>query len=168
MLKVCSTRRNVSSRHLWRVAIGNASSSLLGKNAPLERFLNPRLRVPFAKEKRQGKNPVFFFGALKVCSTRKSVSSRHLWRVAMGNASSSLLGKNAPLERFLNPRLRVPFAKEKRQGKNPVFFFGALKGTRTPDLLVRSQSLYPAELSARMRFFSNRFAILSYLFQKSK
>ena len=85
---------------------------------------------------------------LKVCYAKKNVSSRHLWRVAMGNASSSLLGKNAPLERFLNPRLRVPFAKEKRQGKNPVFFFGALKGTRTPDLLVRSQSLYPAELAA--------------------
>ena len=28
------------------------------------------------------------------------------------------------------------------------FFRGALKGTRTPDLLVRSQSLYPTELSA--------------------
>ena len=28
------------------------------------------------------------------------------------------------------------------------FFFGAPEGTRTPDLLVRSQSLYPAELLA--------------------
>ena len=28
------------------------------------------------------------------------------------------------------------------------FCFGALEGTRTPDLLVRSQSLYPAELQA--------------------
>lgn len=27
---------------------------------------------------------------------------------------------------------------------------GALEGTRTPDLLVRSQSLYPAELQARI------------------
>ena len=27
---------------------------------------------------------------------------------------------------------------------------GALGGTRTPDLLVRSQSLYPAELLAHM------------------
>ena len=26
--------------------------------------------------------------------------------------------------------------------------FGTLEGTRTPDLLVRSQSLYPAELPA--------------------
>ena len=27
-------------------------------------------------------------------------------------------------------------------------FFGALQGIRTPDLLVRSQTLYPAELAA--------------------
>ena len=31
---------------------------------------------------------------------------------------------------------------------------GALGGTRTPDLLVRSQSLYPAELQAHMLFES--------------
>ena len=30
--------------------------------------------------------------------------------------------------------------------------FGALEGTRTPDLLVRSQTLYPAELLARAVF----------------
>ena len=30
--------------------------------------------------------------------------------------------------------------------------FGAPEGTRTPDLLVRSQSLYPAELRAHMLF----------------
>ena len=28
-------------------------------------------------------------------------------------------------------------------------FFGALKGTRTPGLLIRSQTLYPAELPAQ-------------------
>ena len=28
---------------------------------------------------------------------------------------------------------------------------GALEGTRTPDLLVRSQSLYPAELQAHFQ-----------------
>ena len=28
-------------------------------------------------------------------------------------------------------------------------FFGALQGIRTPDLLVRSQTLYPAELQAQ-------------------
>ena len=37
--------------------------------------------------------------------------------------------------------------------------FGALGGTRTPDLLVRSQSLYPAELQAH---FGCRFRQLYY------
>ena len=32
--------------------------------------------------------------------------------------------------------------------------FGALKKIRTPDLLVRSQTLYPAELSAQISHFS--------------
>ena len=36
--------------------------------------------------------------------------------------------------------------------RNLCGFLGALEGTRTPDLLVRSQSLYPAELQAQ--FFS--------------
>ena len=31
-----------------------------------------------------------------------------------------------------------------------ISFYGALKGTRTPDLLIRSQTLYPAELSAHI------------------
>ena len=35
-------------------------------------------------------------------------------------------------------------------------FFGALEGTRTPDLLVRSQSLYPAELRARTRSLEHK------------
>ena len=42
----------------------------------------------------------------------------------------------------------------KRNNLCPVdkccFFSGALEGTRTPDLLVRSQSLYPAELPAHV------------------
>lgn len=33
---------------------------------------------------------------------------------------------------------------------------GALGGTRTPDLLVRSQSLYPAELQARIQFLPGK------------
>ncbi len=32
---------------------------------------------------------------------------------------------------------------------NPLILIGALGGTRTPDTLVRSQVLYPAELRAR-------------------
>ena len=33
-----------------------------------------------------------------------------------------------------------------------ICFFGTLEGTRTPDLLIRSQSLYPTELSAHNAF----------------
>ena len=33
-----------------------------------------------------------------------------------------------------------------------AMLFGALGGTRTPDLLVRSQTLYPAELPAHLLF----------------
>ena len=42
-----------------------------------------------------------------------------------------------------------------------VFLFGAPEGTRTPDLLVRSQSLYPAELRAHV-LLSNTTDILPY------
>jgi hypothetical protein len=37
---------------------------------------------------------------------------------------------------------------KKALAKCKCFFRGALQGTRTPDLLVRSQTLYPAELAA--------------------
>ena len=44
-------------------------------------------------------------------------------------------------------------------------FFGALEGTRTPDLLVRSQSLYPAELRAHIRLLLiDSFIIIPQLF----
>ena len=47
-----------------------------------------------------------------------------------------------------------------QQRKEPVTFFmsqalGAPEGTRTPDLLIRSQTLYPAELPTRnMMYYS--------------
>ena len=34
--------------------------------------------------------------------------------------------------------------------ENGVRYLGAPEGTRTPDLLIRSQALYPAELRARV------------------
>ena len=43
--------------------------------------------------------------------------------------------------------------KQKNTAHRLVYrVFGALQGIRTPDLLVRSQTLYPAELAAQMRF----------------
>ena len=46
----------------------------------------------------------------------------------------------------------LPLYQSKREGNCPLFFIGTPKGTRTPDLLVRSQSLYPTELSAHNAF----------------
>ena len=37
-----------------------------------------------------------------------------------------------------------------RETQMSISIFGALEGTRTPDLLIRSQALYPAELLALM------------------
>ena len=51
---------------------------------------------------------------------------------------------------YLEPvRVRSKKVQKKRTGK-PVLLNGAPGGTRTPDLLVRSQSLYPAELRAHI------------------
>ena len=41
---------------------------------------------------------------------------------------------------------------KKAIAKRNCFFHGALKKIRTPDLLVRSQTLYPAELRAHIHF----------------
>ena len=40
--------------------------------------------------------------------------------------------------------------------EKPRCVIGALEETRTPDLLIRSQTLYPAELPAHMRLIINR------------
>ena len=49
------------------------------------------------------------------------------------------------------PREFASFPEQKINRSNRSYFglFGALKKIRTPDLLVRSQTLYPAELSAQ-------------------
>ena len=52
---------------------------------------------------------------------------------------------------------------EKKIGSNEKTLFpmliGALKGTRTPDPLLRRQMLYPAELSAQVVFFTTKIII---------
>ena len=40
--------------------------------------------------------------------------------------------------------------KQKSDRLLPIALLGASEGTRTPDLLVRSQSLYPAELQTHV------------------
>ena len=44
--------------------------------------------------------------------------------------------------------IRVPSDKKIRESQSSLLFFGTPEGTRTPDLLIRSQSLYPTELPA--------------------
>ena len=52
---------------------------------------------------------------------------------------------------------KIYFKTEKiHKDRNLCGFLGALEGTRTPDLLVRSQSLYPAELWAHLFVFVSR------------
>ena len=46
-------------------------------------------------------------------------------------------------------RRRNAFKQEKRPWRRGVEISGAPKGTRTPNLLIRSQMLYPIELSAQ-------------------
>ena len=48
------------------------------------------------------------------------------------------------------PPFRAQFFRrtKKEERHLPLLFFGTPEGTRTPDLLVRSQSLYPTELPA--------------------
>ena len=60
----------------------------------------------------------------------------------------------------------MPLYKKSRY-PNGHLLFGTPKGTRTPDLLIRSQSLYPTELSAHVAFLK-RLDTISYIFKKSK
>ena len=48
-----------------------------------------------------------------------------------------------------------------------IGFYGALEGTRTPDPLIRSQVLYPAELPAHIaKLYYHLKRVLSILFFK--
>ena len=54
------------------------------------------------------------------------------------------------LRRELGVRVLINYRQNKKQhNRSYTVSYGALEGTRTPDLLVRSQSLYPTELPAQ-------------------
>ena len=59
---------------------------------------------------------------------------------------SHIIVFNAFLQSAWHAKNKNIFSKEKSPEILNFRNFGALKGTRTPDLLVRSQSLYPTEL----------------------
>ena len=67
---------------------------------------------------------------------------------------------------------KIYFKTEKiHKDRNLCGFLGALEGTRTPDLLVRSQSLYPAELWAHFLLRTvvlTTITIISHLLQLVK
>ena len=107
---------------------------------------------------------------------RRSFERLGLWRTARDAAAaatpcvcrpragvrSDFGAENSPPDCFLiapHPlRVRVPAAflffmfsqKETSRSFERLVAHGALQGTRTPDLLVRSQTLYPAELAAHL------------------
>ena len=59
-------------------------------------------------------------------------------------------------------RVRVPTTQSNKNSEADKYllrYFGTPEGTRTPDLLVRSQSLYPAELPARNTLLNCKYAL---------
>ncbi len=54
---------------------------------------------------------------------------------------------------------RIPRTEQKNNGHHfcDVRYFGAPEGIRTPDLLIRSQTLYPAELRAHIDFVNDHY-----------
>ena len=62
--------------------------------------------------------------------------------------------------------VRVPSAEysKKADTQMGICFFGTPEGTRTPDLLVRSQSLYPTELPAHTALTELQYSITTLSF----
>ena len=81
-----------------------------------------------------------------------------------------LFAKKLPPAVFLHAksplRVRVPLIQTQNKKSHLAIgflLFGAPEGTRPPDLLVRSQSLYPAELRAHMLFPNTNDMIQHFL-----
>ncbi len=118
------------------------SSTPRRENSPPDCFLfrlsNPfgqnKNRRPNGKSAPQGGRGISSFGACK---------NGKLFNSTPGKQSTGL---------FSVPAFESLRAKEKRLHGCEAFFLGAPEGIRTPDLLIRSQTLYPAELRAHMRF----------------
>ena len=72
--------------------------------------------------------------------------SRRTNRMRLPNTASDdeAQSPSSPFHRALLVKYKCSYTKR------CMSIYGALEGTRTPDLLVRSQTLYPAELPARM------------------
>ena len=104
------------------------------------------------KKIRQSKSSVLFFGAPG--GTRLAARDAP-W-------SSAALTCHRHIIQYRSSFESLQIAK-KRQPSNPRIerlSFGAPGGTRTRDLLIRSQTLYPAELRAHMPSINDSFTII--------
>ena len=80
------------------------------------------------------------------------------WRARRDSLScgKALAGKTVPRTVFLHRSIEPLFALYKTKAPpDGGALLGAPGGTRTPDLLVRSQTLYPAELLAQVHLFQD-------------
>ena len=110
-----------------------------------------------AQKRSYGSASVFVKSRIKITVECQKTLNRYWYA---GRARHSVL--KGPLDlslkffRFaqnLDTRVRVPTTQNNKNSEADKYllrYFGTLEGTRTPDLLVRSQSLYPAELPARI------------------
>ena len=120
-------------------------------------FGSSHLLFCFKKQKPLYFCTVVIAGALKkvLCvlqSADRSQRLRHIVRTR-DFADRPFARSAATPTPFGSSHLLFCFKKQKPLYFCTVVIAGALKKIRTPDLLVRSQTLYPAELSAQMQFF---------------
>ena len=137
-------------------------------------------RVQRSKKSRISVSPMIFPGTANGhgCMVLSALSLRGVRRKGLV-CISARMGRNRGSHQFLNwwqqyatGILRFNFSspipgKKIKDTKRCPLFFGTPEGTRTPDLLVRSQSLYPTELPAHIAFLE-RLSILSHNFRKCK
>ncbi len=117
------------------------------------------------KNTSQPKRVNLYFGALKKIRSAATPPTRTRALQPFPERLQFVLRRTALFESF------HLFTKNKKaHHKGELFYFGALKKIRTPDLLVRSQTLYPAELSAQniLKCYGtqNRHSIIAQMFNK--
>ena len=91
---------------------------------------------------------------LKNCKSGRQGRGK-LSQTAQQKSPTALKRLDISIKRTLKIGHRLCWFCAMQQRKEPVTFFmsqalGAPEGTRTPDLLIRSQTLYPAELPAHI------------------
>ena len=86
------------------------------------------------------------FGALHQVKRNKPLVPRHISHYEVIFHTQGVFHESA----------KIYFVKKATLVIDKCGFSGAPEETRTPDLLIRSQTLYPAELPAHMRPFISR------------